>query len=156
MDKTDFMRRAIELSRERLADGRGGYCATLIVKDGEVVGEGWNNVAQDNDPTGHCEINAMRDAGRRLGTWNLSGCDLYTTWEPCPMCVAAIWWARIDRVYYANLLTDASDLGMDISGLFREMQAPVGARSRSYERLLGAEALAVVKDWWEKTKPEPL
>jgi len=132
-----------------MEDGTGAYCASLVVRDGEVVGEGWNNVAVDNDPTGHCEINALRDAGRRLGRWDLSGCELYTTWEPCPMCVAAIWCARIERVYYANLLSDAEDLGMDIAGLVQEVRQPVDARSRPYERLLGEEALAVVMDWWE-------
>ena len=154
MDDTDFMRQAIELSRARLADGRGAYCATLIVKNGEVVGEGWNNVAIDHDPTGHCEINAMRAAGSRLGTWNLSGCDLYTTWEPCPMCVAAIALARIDRVFYANLLSDAVALGMDIDAVWRELQAPIDGRGRPYARLLGDEALAVVQEWWARDKPE--
>jgi tRNA(Arg) A34 adenosine deaminase TadA len=156
MDAEGFMRRAIELSREKLESGAGGYCATLVVKDGEVVGEGWTTVLQANDPTAHCEINAMRAAGQRLGTWDLSGCELYTTWEPCPMCVAAIWWARVDRVYYANLLSDAADLGSDVAGVLDEARAPVGERSRPYERLLGAEALAVVKDWWTRANPTPL
>jgi tRNA(Arg) A34 adenosine deaminase TadA len=150
------MRRAIELSRERMEDGAGAYCASLVVRDGEVVGEGWNNVAIDNDPTGHCEMNAMRAAGRRLGRWDLSGCDLYTTWEPCPMCVAAIWCARIDRVYYANLLTDAERLGMDIAGLVRESRAPLEERSRPYERLLGEEAWAVVDSWWKSGRATPI
>jgi tRNA(Arg) A34 adenosine deaminase TadA len=150
------MRRAIELSREKLDSGAGGFCASLVVKDGEVVGEGWNTVLQSNDPTAHCEIVAIRAAGQRMGTWDLTGSELYTTWEPCPMCVAAIWWARIDRVYYANLLTDAADLGTDVTALLAEVRAPTSQRARPYERLLGAEALAVVKEWWERTKPPPL
>ncbi len=154
MDKTDFMRRAIELCQQKMDEGVGGYCATLVVKDGEIVGEGWNDVLNNNDPTGHCEIHAMREAGRRLGNWNLSGCELYTTWEPCSMCVAAIWWARIDRVYYANALSDAVKLGMDIDALIREVRAPVDARSRPYERLMGEEAFAVVKRWFDEAKPE--
>ncbi len=156
MHAAEFMQRAIELSREKMDSGAGGYCASLVVRDGEVVGEGWNTVLQSNDPTAHCEINAIRAAGERLGTWDLSGCELYSTWEPCPMCVAAVWWARIDRVYYANLLSDAADLGMDVTALLNEVRAPVSDRARPYERLLGAEALAVVKDWWERTSPPPL
>jgi tRNA(Arg) A34 adenosine deaminase TadA len=156
MDKQVLMRQAIELSREGLRDGRGSYCATLIVKDNEVIGRGWNTVVQDSDPTAHCEINAMREAAKRLGTWNLSGCELYTTWEPCPLCVAAIYWARIDRVYYANLLTDAIELGMDIDGVMREVRSGPGERSRPYERLLGDEAIAVVREWWDRERPEPI
>ena len=156
MDIEGFMRRAIELSREKMESGAGGYCASLVVKEGEVVGEGWNTVLQSNDPTAHCEINAIRAAGQRLGTWDLSGCELYSTWEPCPMCVAAISWARISRVYYANLLSDAADLGMDVDGVLAEVRLPVSQRSRPYERLLGDEALAVVKDWWRRAGPPPL
>lgn len=98
----------------------------------------------------------MREAGRHLGSWDLSGCELYTTWEPCPMCVAAIWWARIDRVYYANLLSDATKLGMNIDGVIAEVRLPVDERSRPYERLLGDEAFAVVQRWWETSSPEPI
>ena len=105
MDHEGYMRRAIALCEEKMATGEGGYCATIIVKDGEVIGEGWNNVAENHDATGHCEINAIRDAGQRTGNWDLSGSTLYTTWEPCVMCAAAIWWARIDRVFYGNLLS---------------------------------------------------
>ena len=156
MQPAEFMKRAIELSRETMDSGAGGYCASLVVKDGEVVAEGWNMVLQSNDPTAHCEIIAIRAAGQRLGTWDLSGCELYSTWEPCPMCVAAIWWARISRVYYANLLSDAADLGMDVDGLLDEVRLPVSRRARPYERLLGDEALAVVQEWWGRTSPPPL
>ena len=121
MDKLELMRLAIEHSREQLASGAGSYCASLVVKDGEVIGKGCNIVVQESDPTAHCEIVAMREAGTRLGTWDLSGCELYTTWEPCPLCVAAIWLARIDRVYYANLLTDSLAFGMDFEPLLREV-----------------------------------
>jgi guanine deaminase len=154
MEEVDFMREAIELSRQVLNDGRGAYCASLVVKDGETVGQGWNNVAIDNDPTGHCEMNAMRAAAKRLGTWNLSGCDLYVTWEPCPMCTAAIAWARVARVFYANTLADAEALGMDIESIWREVRVPMADRGRPYERLLGEEALAVVTEWWQRASPE--
>jgi len=156
MDKLELMRLAIEHSREQLASGAGSYCASLIVKDGEVIGKGCNIVVQESDPTAHCEIVAMREAGTRLGTWDLSGCELYATWEPCPLCVAAIWLARIDRVYYANLLTDSLAFGMDFEPLVREVSVPIDERSRPYERLLGEEAFAVVEEWWQQKKPEPI
>ncbi|MDP6819762.1 MAG: nucleoside deaminase [Alphaproteobacteria bacterium] len=154
MEPTDFMRRAIDLCQRKMDEGVGGYCATIVVKDGEVIGEGWNDVLNNSDPTGHCEIHALRRAGKKLGTWNLSGCQLYTTWEPCQMCAGAIWWARIERVYYANSLKDAESLGIDISDLQREVSAPTHGRSRPYERLMGEEALAVVTRWIEETNPE--
>ncbi|MBT7293171.1 MAG: nucleoside deaminase [Rhodospirillaceae bacterium] len=83
MEKTDFMQHAIDLCQRKMDEGAGGYCASLVVKDGEVIGEGWNDVINNSDPTGHCEIHALRAAGKKLGTWDLSGCDLYTTWELC-------------------------------------------------------------------------
>ncbi|MCP4204653.1 MAG: nucleoside deaminase, partial [bacterium] len=107
----------------------------------------------NNDPTGHCEIHALRDAGRRLGTWDLSGCELYTTWEPCTMCASAIWWAKIDRVYYGNTLSYAAELGMDIDDMVREATLPSAERKRPFENLLHDEAHAVVKRWFEETKP---
>ena len=154
MNKLDFMQRAIDLCQQKMDEGAGGYCASLVVKDGEVIGEGWNDVSINSDPTGHCEIHALRAAGKKIGNWNLSGCELYTTWEPCQMCAGAIWWARIDRVYYANLLSDAGRLGMDIGDLQREVSAPTDGRSRPYERLMGDEAFAVVKRWIDATNPE--
>ncbi len=156
MDKVDLMRRTIALCKERLADGSGAYCASIVVKDGTIVGEGVNNVMLAHDPTGHCEINAIRDAGRRLKTHDLAGCELYTTWEPCVMCAAAIWWARIDRVYYANVLGDAKRLGMDIAPLAKEVALPSEQRPRPYERLLGDEAFAVLMDWWQKSQQQAL
>ena len=127
----------------------GGYCASIVVRNGEVIGRGWNNVIEENDPTGHCEINAIRDACGRVGDWNLSGSTLYTTWEPCAMCAAAIWWARIDRVFYANLLSDATRLGMDIGDLNEEVATPSELRRRPYRRLLGDETFAMFKTWWD-------
>jgi guanine deaminase len=154
MQPTDFMQRAIDLCQQKMDAGEGGYCASLVVKDGEVIGEGWNDVINNSDPTGHCEIHALRRAGKKLGTWDLSGCELYTTWEPCQMCAGAIWWARIDRVYYANLLSDAERLGMEIGDLHREVSAPTHERSRPYERMMGDEAFNVLKLWFDATKPE--
>lgn len=148
MDDKACMRRAIALCREKMESGEGGYCATIIVRDGAVIGEGWNNVVENHDATGHCEMNAIRDAGRRTGSWDLSGATLYTTWEPCVMCAAAIWWARIDRVFYANLLSDAAGLGIDIAALETEVATETAKRARPYRRLLGDEALAVFNEWW--------
>ena len=151
MDDTDHMRRAIALCKEKMAAGSGGYCATVIVRDGAVIGEGWNNVVENHDATGHCEINAIRDAGCRTGSWDLSGSTLYTTWEPCVMCAAAIWWARIERVFYGNLLSDAARLGIDIGALDAEVATRPEHRARPYRRLLGDEAFAVFEEWWSKT-----
>ena len=151
MDDTNHMRRAIALCKEKMAAGSGGYCATIIVRDGAVIGKGWNNVVENHDATGHCEINAIRDAGRRTGSWDLSGSTLYTTWEPCVMCAAAIWWARIERVFYGNLLSDAARLGIDIGALDAEVATRTEHRARPYRRLLGDEAFAVFEEWWGKT-----
>ena len=149
MNDEAYMRRAIALCEKKMAAGKGGYCATIIVRDGEVIGEGWNNVAENHDATGHCEINAIRDAGARTGNWDLSGSVLYTTWEPCVMCAAAIWWARIDRVFYGNLLSQAAELGIDISELETEVATSSEQRSRPYRRLLGDETFAMFKAWWD-------
>ena len=149
IDHEGYMRRAIALCEEKMASGEGGYCATIIVKGGEVIGEGWNNVAEACDATGHCEINAIRDAGKRTGNWDLSGSTLYTTWEPCIMCAAAIWWARIDRVFFGNLLSQAVDLGIDIAGLDAEAATPTEQRGRPYRRLLGDETYAMFRAWWD-------
>ena len=149
MDDEGYMRRAIALCKEKMAAGEGGYCATIIVRDGAVIGEGWNNVSENHDATGHCEINAIRDAGKRSGNWDLSGATLYTTWEPCVMCAAAIWWARIDRVFYGNLLSDAADLGIDVEGLESEVATQSEQRGRPYRRLLGDETFAMFKAWWD-------
>ena len=149
MNDEAYMRRAIALCEKKMAAGEGGYCATIIVRDGEVIGEGWNNVAENHDATGHCEINAIRDAGARTGNWDLSSSVLYTTWEPCVMCAAAIWWARIDRVFYGNLLSQAAELGIDISELETEVATSSEQRSRPYRRLLGDETFAMFKAWWD-------
>ena len=156
MNEKDFMRRAIELCKMKMTEETGGYCATIIVRNSEIIGEGWNNVVQNHDATGHCEINAIRDAGQRSGSWDLSGATLYTTWEPCPMCAAAIWWARIERVYYGNLISDAASLGIDMAGLAKEVATPSNQRDRPYERLLGEETFAVFKEWWDKANPDLL
>jgi tRNA(Arg) A34 adenosine deaminase TadA len=143
----DFMRRAIALSRAKMrADGSAPF-ACVIVKDGAVVGEGVNNVVNNNDPTSHGEVEAIRDAGRNLKTWDLSGCELYTTCEPCEMCVSAMFWAKISRMYYANTLKDCEELGFDLEPLRTMVRSEVESRSLPASRLLPAEAREVLDEW---------
>ncbi|MDR6951217.1 tRNA(Arg) A34 adenosine deaminase TadA [Ancylobacter sp. 3268] len=142
-----FMRRAIEISRDKMrADGSAPF-GCVIVKDGEIVGEGVNNVVNNHDATSHGEVEAIRDAGRRLRTWDLSGCDLYTTCEPCEMCVASMFWAKISRMYYANTLKDCTEVGFDLEPLTRAVRADLHDRALPAERLLAAEAREVLDEW---------
>ncbi|WP_119417961.1 nucleoside deaminase [Desertibaculum subflavum] len=146
MTETDFMRYAIELSRRKMQEIGAAPFAAVIVRDGEIVGEGVNTVLADHDPTLHGEVAAIRDACKRLGTFDLSGCDIYTSCEPCEMCVAAIWWARLDRVFYANALADTNHL-MPIDGLTQDIRRPIGERSAPARQLLAKEAFDVIKQW---------
>ena len=146
MTDADFMRYAIELGRRKMEEIGAAPFAAVVVKDGQIVGEGCNTVLIDHDPTLHGEVAAIRDAGRRLGTFDLSGCDIYTSCEPCEMCVAAIWWARIARVFYANALADTAHM-MPIDGLTHDVSHPIGERSAPARQLLAAEAYAVIKGW---------
>jgi guanine deaminase len=148
MTEADFMRYAIELSIRKMQEIGAAPFAAVIVKDGKIVGEGCNTVLIDHDPTLHGEVAAIRDACRRLGTFDLSGCDIYTSCEPCEMCVAAIWWARIDRVFYANALADTADI-LPIDGLAHDVTHPIDARSAPARQLMAAEAYAVIKEWVE-------
>lgn len=145
------MRRAIELSREGMRDGSGGPFAAVVVLDGRVVGEGVNRVTGDNDPTAHAEVVAIREACRALGTYSLEGAMIYASCEPCPMCLAAIYWARISTVYYANTTEDAARIGFDDAAIYRELTLDAPARAVVHERLLGDEAREVFDEWdaWE-------
>ncbi len=143
----EFMRRAIALSREKMRADEGGPFAAVIVRAGDVVAEGWNQVTGHNDPTAHAEIVAIREACRALGTFSLEGCEIYTSCEPCPMCLAAIHWAHIDRVYFANTAEDAAAIGFDDARLYRELALPHGERTLPMARLLADEALAVFHEW---------
>jgi tRNA(Arg) A34 adenosine deaminase TadA len=154
MDKLDFMRRAIALSREGAAKG-GAPFGAVIVRDGKIVGEGWNTVASDLDPTAHGEVVAIRDACKRLSTIDLSGCDIYTSCEPCSMCVATIWWAKLDRIYYANALDDTRQY-FALGELLRDVGQPIGKRSTPAEQLLPAEAFAAIKEWVERYPDHPM
>lgn len=142
-----FMRRAIELSREKMRQDEGGPFAAVIVRDGAIIAEGWNQVTGHNDPTAHAEIVAIREACRALGCFSLEGCVIYTSCEPCPMCLSAIHWAHIDRVFYANTASDAASIGFDDARLYEELALPAQERTLPMTRLLASEALAVFREW---------
>ena len=145
-----FMRRAIALSREGMAANRGGPFGAVVVLDGRVVGEGVNRVTSTNDPTAHAEVVAIRAACAALGRFDLAGAEIYTSCEPCPMCLAAIHWARLDRVWYANDRFDAAAIGFDDELLYREIPKPVEQRALPMRRLLAAEALEAFAAWAAK------
>jgi guanine deaminase len=142
-----FMRRAIALSRKNIETMAGGPFGAVVVKDGQIVGEGRNNVIGTNDPTAHAEVVAIRDAAQRLGTFDLTGCEIYASCEPCPMCLGAILWARIAKLYYANDRHDAKAIGFDDDAFYREVTLPPESRSVPTARLLADEARAVFKAW---------
>ena len=123
MGNKEFMRKAIELSVENVKNG-GGPFGAVIVKGDEIVATGVNRVTAHNDPTAHAEVSAIREACRRLGTFDLSGCEIYTSCEPCPMCLGAIYWAHLDKIYYGNNKDDAADIGFDDSFIYEELALP--------------------------------
>jgi tRNA(Arg) A34 adenosine deaminase TadA len=149
-----FMREAIRLSREKMRRNVGGPFGAIIVRRGRIVGRGWNRVTSANDPTAHAEIMAIREACRRLKTFRLDDCELYASCEPCPMCLAAGYWARLRRIYYANTRRGAAKIGFDDSWLYREMARPVSRRKLPMKQLLHKEALEVFAEW--KTKPDKI
>jgi len=151
----DFMRRAIALGLENIRTGGGGPFAALVVKDGSVVAEGANRVTTTNDPTAHAEVVAIREACRKLGDFQLSGCDLYTTCEPCPMCLGAIYWARPARVFYACLAADAAAAGFDDAFIYEELKLPLAARRIPMEQLLRGESLAIFSLWKDHERKTP-
>ncbi|MBQ9436032.1 MAG: nucleoside deaminase [Bacteroidales bacterium] len=151
MYKEEFMKEAIALAHKCMEDGSGGPFGVVIVKDGRVVGRGRNRVTADNDPTAHAEVMAIRDACRQLDTFQLDGCEIYTSCEPCPMCFGAIYWAHIDRIYYAANQYDASDAGFDDSFIYKEIDLPKSERSIPFEQHERADAVKVFEQWkkWE-------
>jgi tRNA(Arg) A34 adenosine deaminase TadA len=143
----ELMRRAIALAVENVRSARGGPFAALVVKDGNVIGEGVNSVTATNDPTAHSEIVAIRTACRALGTFQLTDCDFYTTCEPCPMCLGAIYWARPARVFYASVAADAADAGFDDAFIYEELRHPPESRRIPMIQLMREESLAVFAAW---------
>ena len=145
--REDFMRAALALGRRNADSGGGGPFGAVIVRAGEIVGEGWNQVTTLKDPTAHAEIVAIRDACARLETFSLAGCEIYTSCEPCPMCLGAILWARLDRMYYASDRVDAAAAGFDDDVFYREVALPLHARRLPAVRLLPEEGRAVFAAW---------
>ena len=145
-----FMRKAIELSIENVRSGKGGPFAALVVKDGEVIATGTNQVTTAFDPTAHAEVVAIRGACRALSQFQLTGCEIYTSCEPCPMCLGAIYWARPSKVYFANTHADAARIGFDDSFIYQQLEAPVAERSIPMIQLMRDEALSAFEEWERK------
>ena len=155
--KEAFMRRAIDLAYAGMNGGHGGPFGAVVVKNGRIVGEGHNRVLSSKDPTAHAEVTAIRNASRALDSFDLSGCEIYVNGLPCPMCMAAIYWARIGKLYYACLPEDAEAIGFDDQEFYRELAKPVDARSLPAERLEGCydEARRCYHAWLEKQDRTP-
>ena len=150
----EFMRRAIALALDNIRAG-GGPFGAAIVKDARVIAEGANRVTATNDPTAHAEVVAIREACRALRTFQLDGCDLYTTCEPCPMCLGAIYWARPSRVYYAGTAADAAAAGFDDAFIYREIMEPHASRRIPMTQLLRDESLTIFSAWTAKSDKTP-
>ena len=150
-----FMREAIRLSLEKMREGLGGPFGAVVVKNGEVIARGWNQVTSTLDPTAHAEIVAIRQACQRLGDFRLNGCELYTSCEPCPMCLSAIYWARFDRFYFAAARADAAEAGFDDDFLYREMALPLPGRKLPCRQLLREAARPAFAEWKAKLDKVP-
>ena len=148
--KNEFMKRAIELSLESVNNG-GGPFGCVIVKDEKIISEGSNKVTSSNDPTAHGEIVAIREACKSINNFSLNGCELYSTCEPCPMCLAAIYWARVDKIYYANTRKDAQKIGFDDSLIYSEFQKNIDKRKIPMVQMMRSEALKAFELWDKKT-----
>lgn len=149
MTKDELMRRAIELSIDNVKNG-GGPFGAVIAKDGVIVAEGVNRVTSSCDPTAHAEVSAIRAATAKLGTFDLEGHEIYTSCEPCPMCLGAIYWAHLDKIYYGNNKSDAKNIGFDDSFIYDEMELKPKDRKLPSEELLHNEAIKAFEDWSEK------
>jgi len=150
-----FMARAIQLSIQNVLSGQGGPFGAVIVRDGSIVAEGVNRVTSTNDPTAHAEVVAIREACGKLGFFELKGCELYASCEPCPMCLGAIYWARLARVYFGNFATDASTIGFDDSAIYQEFARPHSQRAIPMIQMMREQALAAFRAWDEKPDKIP-
>jgi len=146
-----FMQRAIALSRHSIESGLGGPFGAVVVKDGKIIATGHNQVTSTNDPTAHAAVMAIREACRVLRTFQLTGCEIYTSCEPCPMCLGAIYWARPERVYYGNSKADAAAIGFDDQFIYEELDRPLTQRSLPMVQLLQDEAITVFEEWVAKS-----
>ncbi len=145
--RPEFMQQAIQLATENVLHGRGGPFGAVVVKDGVVIATGSNQVTSTNDPTAHAEIIAIRNACQALGTFQLTGCDVYTSCEPCPMCLGALYWSRCRAIFYGNDAAAAARAGFDDAFLYDEMKKPLDRRRLPLGQLLAAEAIASFEAW---------
>jgi guanine deaminase len=150
-----FMARAIQLSIDNVRSGLGGPFGAVVVQNGVIVAEGVNRVTTTNDPTAHAEVIAIREACRKLNLFELKDCELYTSCEPCPMCLGAIYWARLSRIYFGNLAADASRIGFDDSAIYREFAQPHSERAIPVIQMMREEALAAFRAWEQKPNKIP-
>lgn len=150
MTKEELMQRAIELSIYSVRNG-GGPFGAVIAREGEIIAEGSNGVTIYNDPTAHAEVTAIRKACEKLGTFDLTGCEIYTSCEPCPMCLGAIYWAHLDKIYYANDRKDAADIGFDDDFIYQEIEVKPQYRKKPSEILMREEGLEAFRIWNKKT-----
>jgi tRNA(Arg) A34 adenosine deaminase TadA len=150
-----FMREAIRLSLEKMRAGCGGPFGAVIVRADEIIARGWNQVTSTNDPTAHAEVVAIREACGKLKTFQLEDCKIYCSCEPCPMCLSAIYWARLGAIFYANKREDAGRIGFDDDLIYRELAVPPEQRRVPMQQMLRDEALAVFREWNEKPDRQP-
>jgi guanine deaminase len=155
MQTNEFMSRAIELSKRNMETNAGGPFGAVVVKDGKIIGEGWNQVTSTNDPTAHAEVQAIRNACKNLNTFDLNGAEIYTSCEPCPMCLSAIYWARLGKIYYANTKKDAAAINFDDDFIYQEIPKPYSQRSIPLVPLMREEALQIFKIWEQKVDKIP-
>jgi tRNA(Arg) A34 adenosine deaminase TadA len=146
-EEQKFLERAIELSKAGMRSGKGGPFGCVIVRDGKIIGEGCNEVATTNDPTAHAEVVAIRNACKALNSFQLTGCDVYASCEPCPMCLGAIYWARPKRVIYANTKHDAADINFDDEFIYEEIEKPDAERSVFFIHYPHQQAKEVFEEW---------
>lgn len=151
MQKEELMRRAIAVSENSVRNGGGPFGAVIASKDGEIIAEASNSVTIDHDPTAHAEVNCIRKATAKLGTFDLAGYDIYTSCEPCPMCLGAIYWAHLDKIYYANDRKDAAAIGFDDDFIYQELELKNEERHKKMELLLPEEAKKAFEMWAEST-----
>ncbi len=147
MEHREYMQMAIDMARKGMQNGEGGPFGAVVVKDGQIIGRGNNKVIINNDPTSHAEVVAIRDACRYLGHFQLDGCILYTSCEPCPMCLGAIYWARPDRFFYACTRSDAADIGFDDDFIYQELNLDLTQRSIPASQISQSDALKVFQEW---------
>ena len=148
--KTSFLKEAISLSQDKMQENQGGPFGAIVVKNGEIIGRGWNQVTSANDPTAHAEIMAIREACKTIGSFHLLGCDIYTSCEPCPMCLGAIYWSKIKVVYYANNRHDAAQIGFSDEFVYREISLSPGERTVKMIHQPSPQALDVFEQWKQK------